>query len=96
MYDYMCERYCKNDGINYEEYDDSCIIWDSQNGVYHILNKSAMQIFKFCDQCTKEDIIHKMLNVYKENVSADDIANDVELILKDLINKGVIYGVNPN
>ena len=84
------ERFCKNKNIIYEEYDDSCIIWNSQKGEYHILNKSAMQIFVLCDQCTKEDVILKMYNLYKEELAIHDLSNDVETVINDLINKDLV------
>jgi|GEM_PF-2525610 len=87
-------KYQKIQGVTAEKVgaaeEDDLVVYDANTELVHILNSTAAEIFELVDQESKtlDEIIVCLLDKY--NVTADEIRNDVQEILDELVNKGLI------
>ena len=70
--------------------EDDLVVYDANTELVHILNSTAAEIFELIDQESKtiDEIITCLLDKY--DVTSDEIRNDVQEILDELVNKGII------
>ncbi len=70
--------------------EDDLVAYDANTELVHILNSTAAEIFELIGEESKtlDEIIACLLNKY--DVTSDAIRNDVQDILDELVNKGLI------
>lgn len=87
-------KYQKIQGVTAEKVgaaeEDDLVVYDANTELVHILNSSAAEILALIDEDSKtiDEIITCLLDKY--DVTSDAIRNDVQDILDELVNKGLI------
>lgn len=69
---------------------DDAVIWDSETESFHLLNASAFRILKACDGSNSIQKIVSILSEDYVNIAEDQLMEDVQQILEDLYNKGLV------
>ena len=88
----MTRAYLRKANILYHAFDDRILLFDLQNNLPYILNGMASFIFSGTDAgLGKDEIAEKMSREFQ--VSYDRALRDVEGLLKELTDKGIIREV---
>ena len=87
-------KYQKIQGVTAEKVgvaeEDDLVVYDANTELVHIINSTAAEILVGIDEESKtiDEIIACLLDKY--DVTSDAIRNDVQDILDELVNKGLI------
>jgi Coenzyme PQQ synthesis protein D (PqqD) len=76
-------------------FEDSAVLLDSRKNMYHALNGSAADFWKFLMETDSyEDALKEMLNLYQD--ASDVISNDLEELTSSLAKVGLLETGNSN
>ncbi len=91
-------KYCKRKDVIFNEndsqsaeQDDSFILLDPRSGDFHLLNKTAFIVWKYCDNISFELLLNfvvKYLNIADEEIS--EFCADLHSILDEMVEKQLV------
>lgn len=71
--------------------DDSCLVFDKNEKMYHILNATALMILKNCEHKNLDKLVEMFREKYDlSDVSDAELKKDISAILEDLITKRIV------
>lgn len=85
-----------------ERFDDGdAVILDDNTHNTHILNSTALQLYDLCEGKTKAAILECFAELYQDEIAQNpeiytQIKSDMEEMLCDFIEKGIVYGKENN
>ena len=84
----------KIEGFNLEEYQDgTSVLLNPNSGIVHLLNTTASLLYKLCDEKTDKEILFKKfiseIDLTSSEVTADEIRNDLEMVMIDFTDNGI-------
>lgn len=73
--------------------DGTIIIYDKNSDQTHIINVTAAYVLEECCKKTPDSIAEDLAQKFECSVSKEEIRKDVEEIIQDFINKGILQEV---